>query len=287
MAPSGISVNKPAAVCILLLVTGGVVFYRWGWSISPFASKTPDLPAEGEEVPTQEKDIDVTKLQAAPSADTSADKKIVVKELTISVEVGGKKLEIFSRQTTPESTAKLTVLLLHGMAFSSQNWQEIGTLQRLAAWGYKAVAVDLPGFGKSENQKLDAAMKEDFMVALVKEAVKKERMVVVSPSMSGSFSLPYLFSDAKSAVQKAAGFVPVAPASTDKFVNSYPESQLPTLVVYGAKDKSLGESSKENLQKLPRSQVVVIPDAGHPCYIDQPTLFHNALYHFLSGLPKE
>jgi pimeloyl-ACP methyl ester carboxylesterase len=37
------------------------------------------------------------------------------------------------------------VLLLHGMAFSSDNWQQIGTLGLIAASGWSAVAVDLPG----------------------------------------------------------------------------------------------------------------------------------------------
>lgn len=37
------------------------------------------------------------------------------------------------------------VLFLHGQAFTSKTWEALGTLALLAAEGYRAVAIDLPG----------------------------------------------------------------------------------------------------------------------------------------------
>lgn len=59
--------------------------------------------------------------------------------------------EVFYQYSLPDATPNdrgQFVLLLHGAAFSSQNWVEIGTLPLLAAMGHTAVAVDIPGEGK-------------------------------------------------------------------------------------------------------------------------------------------
>nr|KAG5699852.1 hypothetical protein BaRGS_034626 [Batillaria attramentaria] len=101
--------------------------------------------------------------------------------------------------------------------------------------------------------------------------------------MSGSFALPYLFQDPSLSSQRAVGYVPVAPAGAGSYTDKYPQSQLPTLIVYGTKDPA-GPNTKDSLKLLPRSQIVPIPEAGHPCYIDKPDLFHKALYNFLKDL---
>lgn len=37
------------------------------------------------------------------------------------------------------------MVLLHGQAFTSKTWEELGTLGLLASSGYQALALDLPG----------------------------------------------------------------------------------------------------------------------------------------------
>lgn len=62
-----------------------------------------------------------------------------------TIQVQGQSL--FFREVRPGSglAARFSVLLLHGIRFSSETWQNLGTLHRLAQAGYRAVAIDLPG----------------------------------------------------------------------------------------------------------------------------------------------
>ena len=69
-------------------------------------------------------------------------KEAFLSSLTFSLQ----DFRIYYQTASPVSNEKgLTVLLLHGMRFSSQSWTDLGTLHVLAALGYSAVAIDLPG----------------------------------------------------------------------------------------------------------------------------------------------
>lgn len=223
--------------------------------------------------------VNVAILPACPQVSSAVDTKTG----PLSVPVGGKTLTIYSQQTAPATQMpKLTILLLHGQSFTSQNWVDIGTLQYLAAWGYHAIAIDLPGYGKSKDESLGSATQGEFIAAVV--SLIQAKPVIISPSMSGGFALPYLFQDPSQCMERAIGYIAVAPVMSGQFKHSYPKSQLPTLIVYGSTDERLGFMSRDDLQSLPQSQIAEIPDAGHACYLNQPALFHNLLYSFLSKL---
>jgi len=169
------------------------------------------------------------------------------------------------------------VLLLHGQRFTSETWRELGTLDLLVRQGYRVLALDLPGYGQSEAAALP---REEFLAALVPLLFERP-VVVVSPSMSGSFSLP-LVARRPSYV---AGFVPVAPGAIDQNLESLRGSKVPALIIWGEKDTVISPKKADLLARtMSASRKVILPGASHPCYLDKPIEFHRELLQFLRGL---
>ncbi|XP_068598498.1 protein ABHD14A [Brachionichthys hirsutus] len=195
---------------------------------------------------------------------------------------------LFFREALPADGAgrqilpRLQVVLLHGQAFTSQTWEELGTMALLAANGYQAIAVDLPGYGKSPDS--EALKNEPNRVALLSrfmESVGVGAAVLVSPSMSGQYSIPFLMKNHA----QLRGFIPIAPAGTRSYTpQQYQNVQTPTLIVFGAQDTNMGAQSHKNLIQLPNHTVLKIEGAGHPCYVDKPREFHQGLIDFLGKL---
>lgn len=178
----------------------------------------------------------------------------------------------------------MSVLLLHGIRFSSENWLNIGTLDILARAGCRAVAIDLPGLGHSKSAEAPAAVGELAPAGFLKEVceeLKLSPVVVISPSLSGMYSLPFLMQHQ----DLIRGYIPVAPICTDKFTGEqYHSVKVPSLIVYGDQDSQLGELSLHNLSNLANHSVVVIKGAGHACYLDDPDTWHKAVTDFLNKL---
>ncbi|XP_068172509.1 putative protein-lysine deacylase ABHD14B [Antennarius striatus] len=202
-----------------------------------------------------------------------------------SVQLASCKEPLFYRQSEPAvGEAKMSVLLLHGIRFSSENWLNIGTLDILAQNGCRAVAIDLPGLGRSQSAEAPAPVGElappDFLKDVC-EQLNLIPVVVISPSLSGMYSLPFLHQH--QAIIRA--YIPVAPICTDKFTKEqYQNVKVPSLIVYGDKDTQLGEVSLASLSNLANHSVVVMKGAGHPCYLEDPNTWHKALTDFLNTL---
>lgn len=178
---------------------------------------------------------------------------------------------IHGRAAGPEAGAP--VLLLHGAAFDSGTWEKLGTLGVLARAGFRAVAVDLPGFGQSKRARLDP----DRFLASLLPALGLHRPVIVSPSMSGRFSFPYVLAHPEG----VAGFVPVAPVGAAEYAKRLQGSAVPTLVVWGERDTVFPISLAQPLaDAFTDAHVLVLPGARHPAYLDQPELFHRELVAF-------
>ena len=176
-----------------------------------------------------------------------------------------------------EKTATTTVLLLHGARFSAQTWQDIGTLEFLADRNCHAVALDLPGYGRSQKIIGDRVM---FLLDLM-DRLALARPIVISPSMSGQYSLPFIAQYS----HKLRGFVAVAPVGIDRHKERLQGLAIPTLAIWGSNDRIVPVSQADILlQTIPNGTKVLLPDAGHPCYLKATALFHQHLMQFVQGL---
>ncbi|CAG5094636.1 Oidioi.mRNA.OKI2018_I69.XSR.g13731.t1.cds [Oikopleura dioica] len=136
----------------------------------------------------------------------------------------------------PSSSSHPPVLLLHGAAFSSATWVETNTLEALSKANIRGVAIDLPGFGESKG-----ISKPSDTVTYLNKFYPGEKFVLVSPSMSGSYSVPFL---KEKGAERLAGYVPVAPVGANRVSKEdYAKITVPTLIIYGELDKSLGATS--------------------------------------------
>ncbi|CAL1284809.1 unnamed protein product [Larinioides sclopetarius] len=229
-----------------------------------------------------------------------------LKKDCVSVKEGFKDIDeakVFYREGVPladTAPSPVSVLLLHGQMFSSKTWLELGTLHTLSAMGYQTVAIDLPGFANSPPAKIQD--RASFLHSIIIN-FGLTHPVIISPSMSGHFSLPYLVQNWKN----LAGFVPVAPVGFEVLeelpncrdpsiknqvykplqeflydpIPDLSSIQTPTMVVFGEKDRS---RSSALLNLLPMSQCQEIPNGRHPAYLDNPNLWHQLLYNFLESL---
>lgn len=192
---------------------------------------------------------------------------------SFELELSGSRLHFLS---VGEAEAP-TVLLLHGGRFSAETWRELGTLDLLAREGYRALALDLPGRGRSEDSDTPPAK---FLSALI-PLISEHPMVVVSPSMSGRFSLPLV----AERPFELAGFVPVAPVGIPTYLERLEGSKVPTLILWGGDDQMIPlEQGRQLSRAMPNSHLVVLEGASHPCYLDRPLAFHRELLQFLDSL---
>lgn len=171
-----------------------------------------------------------------------------------------------------------SVLLLHGASFSSQTWEEIETLQTLAEAGYRVYAVDLPGFGQSESCAIPEVAV--WMKTLCDE-LQLESPIVVSPSMSGRFSLPFVIEYA----DYVGGFVAVAPVGISKHDMQLGQIVCPVLAVWGENDRTIPIDHADLLVlAVDGGRKVIIPGGSHAPYMSDPATFHRELFTFLAEI---
>eukprot|EP00191_Tetraselmis_sp_GSL018_P006442 CAMPEP_0177606444 /NCGR_PEP_ID=MMETSP0419_2-20121207/17312_1 /TAXON_ID=582737 /ORGANISM="Tetraselmis sp., Strain GSL018" /LENGTH=250 /DNA_ID=CAMNT_0019100809 /DNA_START=273 /DNA_END=1025 /DNA_ORIENTATION=+ len=178
------------------------------------------------------------------------------------------------------SVKGVVLVLLHGARFSVQTWEDLGTLSLMSSRGVHTVAVDLPGFGNSPGKKHalgSAASPAEWLSILLSTVVPEgSKALLVSPSMSGRYAVPYV--EQHGGDGKLAAWVPVAPVGVDSSWSppQQAKDKVEVLAFYGELDPKLPDADTL-VSIFPNSKKVVVRNGKHPCYLDNPQLFHEEL----------
>jgi abhydrolase domain-containing protein 14 len=160
-----------------------------------------------------------------------------------------------------------------------ENWDKIGTLERLAMEGYTVVAINLPKKGRSTT----ILAPDEFLLAFLK-STGFSSVVIVSPSLSGTYSLSFvtdenLYRDSTLA-GIIRGYVPIAPVAVKDYEQKFSTVPIPVLIFYGELDPMVRDLNL--IKQFSNNQVSIIPEAGHPCYLTQSNTFHTVLIQWLN-----
>ncbi len=216
-------------------------------------------------------------LAAGCSSTPPVDSAVLTESGTVSV--GGASIRYQTAGLSDD--APLTFLFLHGAAFTSETWIENGILAGSSDGDAQSIAIDLPGYGESESPSLSD---EEFVPEAIRSlGLTPEETIIVSPSVSGMFTLPAL---RRGSLDGLAGFVGVAPVGSDGFADSLGAPLVIAMrAVWGDGDGADPLAAANALAAgFVGGETRLISDAGHAAYNQQPQVFTELLREFANTL---
>ena len=170
------------------------------------------------------------------------------------------------------------ILLLHGKAFQAETWRELGTLDLLADQGYFALAIDLPGFGRSQT---DQTSPGDVIKAVLQTLPTAP--VLIGPSMSGQLAMEHCLANPDT----VSGLVLVGAVGVAENRDQLHRLPGKTLIIWGEHDQISDPANADLLHNsIKGSTKQVIKGAKHPCYLDETETWHEHLSSFLATLNR-
>ncbi len=170
------------------------------------------------------------------------------------------------------------VIMLHGASFTADVWTKTGTIGAISSAGWKAVAIDMPGFGKSEKGNFSSV--SSFLSAFVNQ-LKFDRFVMMGASLGGKEALDY--STAHS--EKILGLILVGAVGVWLYEERLPRLQdKPALLIWGSEDTISPKENYETLMKYLKKAKLEIIGKIHPCYLEEPEKFNSAIVSFLKSI---
>jgi pimeloyl-ACP methyl ester carboxylesterase len=170
------------------------------------------------------------------------------------------------------------VVLLHGFSFCAETWVEIGLFDELVQ-DYHVYSFDMPYGIKSRSDKFDVKSRDEyaeFLNDLLKTLNIKDP-ILLGASISGEVTLRYL----SSGHSAKAGIV-IGPVNVKSLVPNFNRITVPLLVVWGERDDiSPPDNSKILKDNIKNSEVHILKEAGHACYMDKPKEFKRIVKDFI------
>jgi pimeloyl-ACP methyl ester carboxylesterase len=170
------------------------------------------------------------------------------------------------------------IVLLHGFSFCAETWVEIGLFDELAK-GYHVYSFDMPYGIKSRSDKFDAKSRDEYAKFLndILKTLNINEPILLGASISGEVTLRYL----SSGHNAKAGIV-IGPVNVKSLVPDLNRITVPLLVIWGERDDiSSPDNSKFLKDNIKNSEVHILKEAGHACYLDKPEEFKVIVKDFL------
>lgn len=143
----------------------------------------------------------------------------------LQLEVDGRPLRMAYMDVQPERFNGQTIVLLHGKNFGADYWAN--TLRAMSGYGYRVIAPDQIGFGKSSKPEIryTFAMLADNTARLL-DHLKLNRVTVIANSMGGMLGVHF----ARRYPERVNALVLENPLGLEDYVLSIPPQQTPNLV---------------------------------------------------------
>ena len=179
------------------------------------------------------------------------------------------------------------IILLHGAAYTKENWKESNIMENLCLKGNKKKRSRMHVIALDLSVKSDGHGFESAFNALVQNGdLSGNPAVIVTPSASGNSIVSMVAEDQgiESKLKKyIKAWVPIAsfavlPVNNDS-MQIFHELDIPILAIHGDEDIRGKEVTAKLVNEAKAIGVEI--DGGHSCYLDSPTLFETTVLTFL------
>ena len=170
-------------------------------------------------------------------------------------------------------------LMLHGYNFNSLVWKDLAFLQCAVIKGLHVIALDIPGFPNSVNR---FHADEDQVSGIIDRIMSTESVssvTVMGASAGGTIAMSY----ARESSRPVDSMILVGAVGLEEGgIRSF---NFPLLGIWGSLDRiSPPDKARMQFPASGASRFVVLEGAGHPCYLDRPVEFSDAICSFLEEI---